>query len=696
VTIRPPRSPPNKASTSTATTVSEITRTEPPVRPERVLLCARAPVQPWRRSYWALRPWQAALQPVDHPRVLRREGAEPDSTWAVVVVALAVTVGLECVRAFFPVAYSYRERSGLTTTALLVVAVFLAPVLAVPLVRVAGRRWALFVSAAVLGLARLLVQFSTPISVGVAAVSSAVGLLAITIAWLIVPLDGSSRALAVVAGLALDTIVRGVWLTWDLPWHHDAPAVVVSVGLVAVLVGSAWMVGGGASVDHASPAALVALGPFLVLEMLYLQSPAFVASAGGVSLATAVAVVLGADLVALAVLAWRRHESASFRVVAVGGVAVALGAWLFIGVTGTAVLLLVVVLQPMAVCSLAVASRIRRVEPSPAVELMAVLAGSGTFGLVMFLYQLHYDRPLPVSNRWLPVVAAGVLALAAVGARAVPAGTRERRSSFRLLHVGAVAASLGLASVTVFAGLAATEPDLEPAAAGHALRVVTYNIHETVTRDGQLDPEAMAVAVESLHPDVLVLEEAGRGWPLSSGLDLAEWAKWRLGLPYEWAPAADHQFGNVVFSRVPVRHAEVIDLPEGTGTMRRSALIAKVGPVAGKSVTVIGTHLQNGSSPDRHQTRIAEVDALVRAWDHAPHTVLLGDLNSDPASRELRRVLDAGFTTTQDTEHCTMHTSNDNCVDWILVTPDLAQQRVRTLTVDTFDHRPLVSVLAPR
>jgi endonuclease/exonuclease/phosphatase family metal-dependent hydrolase len=167
-------------------------------------------------------------------------------------------------------------------------------------------------------------------------------------------------------------------------------------------------------------------------------------------------------------------------------------------------------------------------------------------------------------------------------------------------------------------------------------------------------------------------------------------------MPYVWAPAADHQFGNLVFSRVPVLSTRVVRLPQGSGAMRRSAMIMRVGPVRGTVVTVVGTHLQNGSSATAKATRVAELRVLLRALGPLRHTILAGDLNSDPGSDELHTLLSAGFTTTQPTERCTLKTSNANCVDWIVVTPDLVQGPVRVLPVDTFDHRPLVATVRTR
>ena len=82
-------------------------------------------------------------------------------------------------------------------------------------------------------------------------------------------------------------------------------------------------------------------------------------------------------------------------------------------------------------------------------------------------------------------------------------------------------------------------------------------------------------------------------------------------------------------------------------------------------------------------------------WHGQPHTVIAGDLNSDPGSPELHTLLDAGFTTTQPAEQCTLKTSNNNSVDWILVTPDLEQSATRTQPVDVFDHRPVLATVRP-
>ncbi|HZP30314.1 MAG TPA: endonuclease/exonuclease/phosphatase family protein, partial [Acidimicrobiia bacterium] len=446
----------------------------------------------------------------------------------------------------------------------------------------------------------------------------------------------------------------------------------------------------------------IAAGPFLALQVLFLQSPAFVASSGRVSLATAVAVVLVGDVLAIGAVRFAGTRAArSWPVVAAGGAALATVGGLLPAVTGGGVVVLVWCAQVLAamLAARAFGPAVAREPSRPAGAGAALGAGSLAFGLTVLLYQLHYDRPLPVSNRWLPAAAAVILAAAAVSAarRADPAPAAPAGRPRARLGAAALAGAVALGAVVVAGGLDRGELSLAPAVrAPVALRVVTYNPHEAVTRDGRLDPAALAATVQRLRPDVLVVEEAGRGWPLSSSIDLAEWLKRRLGMRYVWAPAADHQFGNALFSRVPILDARVVALPRGDGTMGRSAVIAHVGPVHGVVLTVVGTHLQNGSTRARKSTRVAELHVLLRALGPVRRTVLAGDLNSDPGSRELRTLLAAGFTTTQPTGRCTLHTSNAHCVDWILVTPDLDQGPVRTLPVDTFDHRPLSATVRPR
>jgi endonuclease/exonuclease/phosphatase family metal-dependent hydrolase len=625
-----------------------------------------------------------------------------------VVLALALTLTFQCLRVLFPVAYTYREASGLVPTVAVLLAVFVAPALAVPMTRVFGGRGALCVGAFALAGARLWLQFGGRITVGVAAVASGAGLLAIAVAYI----EAGRRrqpegmVLAVVGGLALDTIVRGAFSTWDPVWQGGAAPRIVAVVLAALLAGAAALAARARFIDErAVHSALgwfaLAMGGFLALQVLFLQSPAFVASSGQLSMATAIGVVLLGDALGMTAIAFTAPRRFGSRlVVAAAGAVVATITGLLPVVTGSSLVVCVLVAQTV-VTGLVAASAASHLSSRAGQQWrngLGITAGSLAFGATVFLYQAHYDEPLPFSNRWIAVGAAALVGVAAVAAlRRSAASEPAPRAAACRRHGAWLAAAVVVGAIVVAGGVAAGEPGLvSPRPHPDTLRVVTYNIHEAVTRDGRIDPSALASAVEQLRPDVLIIEEAGRGWQLSGSIDLGEWLKRRLGMPYVWGWAADRQFGNVVVSRVPVLDARVVALPQGDGTMKRSAVIAHIGPVNGAVVTVVGTHLQNGSTLARKATRLAEVRVLLDELGTVHRTVLAGDLNSDPGSRELMTLLDAGFTTTQPTQRCILKTSNQNCVDWILVSRDLEETPVRTLAVDTFDHRPLVAGVSPR
>ncbi len=612
------------------------------------------------------------------------------------VVALSLVVSAQCLRVLFSVLYSYRERAGLLTVVVLVVVVFASAGLAPILVRLVGPGGGLLASMVALSALRLGVQAVDQVSVALAVAAGAAAMLALGTALVVLRARGIELAFALVAGLALDTVLRVSWATWDLAWRDGALPALVVVALVVALVVAALVArreAQAASGRVVVPALVV--GPLLMLELLFLQSPAFVASSARVGLASASAVMLVADVLAVGVVAF----VATGRIGVVTGAACALGlailCWMLPTVTASSVEVLLILGQLLGVGLFAAALV---APPTPTRrplrdDALGLVGGGLLFGALVLLYQLHYEQPLPVSNRWLVVVAAVLVGLGASGLRAPDLGAA---SSLR--GSGRLAVVIGLAGAVAAGGLIVSEPGLgATAAAPDTLRVVTFNVHEAVTRQGQLNPDAVARTIERLRPDVVVLEEVARGWPLSGTIDLAEWAKRRLDLPYWWAPAASHQFGNLVLSRVRISDAHLIALPQGSGSMKRSALIAHLGPIAGRPITLVAVHLQNGSSAAREQTRVQEARLLVHAWGRQPHTVLAGDLNADPNSPSLRTLLDAGLSTTQPTRHCTVKTSNQNCVDWILVTPDLHQTTVRAITsVDQlFDHRPLITIVTP-
>jgi endonuclease/exonuclease/phosphatase family metal-dependent hydrolase len=318
-------------------------------------------------------------------------------------------------------------------------------------------------------------------------------------------------------------------------------------------------------------------------------------------------------------------------------------------------------------------------------------AGGGLWvGVAILAFAVHTLQPLPMTNQVIPALVGLSLALAGLA----PADREAVGPAWSSPGLRWALGSMVVAAFVVPAGVSLAWPSTAKAAAdGDRLRVMTFNIDQGVT-DGRLDLEQLARSIEAEDPDVVVLEEVGRGWALSGMTDEGAWFSRRLRMPFVWAPAADDQFGNVVLSRVPITSSSVLDLGKGNGTQARSAALVHL-DLNGRDVLVIGTHLMNGSSEPMHVSRAEAYDAILAAWGGAPDTVLLGDMNTyprlvEPGWPELDIPLVAGFTTTQDTDLCTLPTSNRNCPDWIFAGPGVVSSPV-WLGADRPDHRPVVA-----
>lgn len=624
-----------------------------------------------------------------------------------ILVALTVPLALQCIRALFPLLFNYGEDADFILAGVLAVAVFASPVLAAPLALLVGRRAAVPVGLAALIAARLAVQLVHPIPLWLGIVATVAALVAVTLELMALRRahngGGRTFVLGVVLGMAVDTAVRAVFLTWDLPWQEgfDAVAATSILAAGAVVAFRPWIgmageedlevppEGGRWLVAYAGIPSTALVGPFLMLEVLFLQSPAFAASQAELSLEGAVTLLLVADALTLLMIPWLTGRVASPAIGLASGAALAVIAWSFTHVQGFAVAPLIVLGQILAVGLLVMALDRTTTDRPPSAWRTAtgVALGGVTFMLLAVLYQIHYEEPLPFSNQWLPAVAGLLLGLAGTG-RLVPApyddapvvvrltaqddiaGGAGRWPGYGMAALAAVPVALLLVPLIVFLA----RPDRPVVAADlDRFRLVNYNVHLAVNPDGQLDPVATARTIENLRPDVLVLQEAGRGWPINGTMDLAEWLSRRLRMPFVYQPAADGQFGNAVFTRLPLLSSDGGFLPVAGGTQRRSYLRVRIDLGGGRSVTVIDVHLQH--QDDKTATRESQIGRLIEVWGGAERTVIAGDMNTQPDEDNLKLFLDAGLLSVQDEAGlgdlptATQPTVRGDRVDYVFVTP---------------------------
>ena len=665
---------------------------------------------------------------IEAPLRPRSGGRAPVAAAELLLPVLTVISGLQLLRLMVSTVVGvYRDRLGapLAGLALFAGCVVALGLLAVPTARLLGRGRALVVSAAGVALVRLALQL-VPDAI-VRWLLAPVGV--VLFLWF-VPLwlrrDGRGFGLALLAGLAADTALTGLFGSWDYAWSITG----LTVALAAVLAGAAlWALGRLPRPDPpGSPhrrwvglLPLAGIGPGLFLHALVWQNLGWQAVLGGRSPLQAFALVMVANLAALAVgaaVALAGEARTPVMVTAMAGLAVAVVlaeeaavAAGLLGQAASAVLVVVIVR--------------RATEPGPGGlpdperrnglgrVVAAWTAGTGLFVLLVFGYYAAYDMVLPVGNRVLLFLAAGLLALAGAVARWVggartlsPEGGRPRAAGWAgggLVPVG-VGAVLLLAPALAWA----TAPDPVPAAPGGAgaagaVRVLSYNLHFGFDVRGWSDLEGLARAIEATGAEVMGLQEVSRGWYVNGSTDMLGWLQRRLRMPHaRFAGASDAIWGNAVLSRYPITGTEVVRLPREGVPLARNALAVELDLGAGRRLEVVVTHLHHVEGRDGTRVRLAQLPRLLELAAGRPATVLLGDFNAEPGSAEIALVREAGLTDAfvaggggRADELTWPSDRPQRRIDYLWLSPDLAASAFAATDGTASDHRGVAVTVRP-
>ncbi|MDI3316934.1 MAG: endonuclease/exonuclease/phosphatase family protein [Bacillota bacterium] len=177
------------------------------------------------------------------------------------------------------------------------------------------------------------------------------------------------------------------------------------------------------------------------------------------------------------------------------------------------------------------------------------------------------------------------------------------------------------------------------------LRVLTWNIHSGVGRDGRLDLERIARVLRSAEPDLAALTEVSRYWPQRGDVDQARYLAGLAGLPVRrFAPAFRRgraAFGNALLSRYPLRRVTARTLPPWRRAPAllglagrpepRLLLAAQLRPDRETSIPVAVTHLGLDAAERARQS------LAVAGWirQAGPLAILAGDFNASLEAEEL-------------------------------------------------------------
>ncbi len=257
-------------------------------------------------------------------------------------------------------------------------------------------------------------------------------------------------------------------------------------------------------------------------------------------------------------------------------------------------------------------------------------------------------------------------------------------------------------------------PDLTPpqflhdrVADAESIRVATYNIHSCIGMDGHCDVQRIAQVLENSHADIIALQEVDVGRHRTDYQNQARLIADLLKMNVEFFPVVrtgSEQYGLAILSHFPMSrfYAEVLtESNPNSFAEARGALGAIVETQAGR-VRIINTHLGLKSND-----RMIQVTKLLGDnWlsvDTQDPTILCGDLNAGPSSREIRALRQKLRPVQDSVRGRNLGTFASvmpiRRIDHILVSPSIRVLGTTVLkTAETriaSDHLPLIADLNP-
>ena len=496
---------------------------------------------------------------------------------------------------------------------------------------------------------------------------------------------GSPFVVATPIALAADLAMRALFRTVpvvDVP-GLIAPAIAVVGALVMIAAGFAAY---GVERTWTSPGlrgsvALLALPPLLLIAETGATDPGQAAGIGSFARGLeapgawyAIAALLGIGMTAGAAAVARGKPQR--RLVALAALVVGAGVmWShlpYVATLGAALL---------AAGTIAAAATLpdtaSRPAGSPLLATLAFAIGWIAFVGLAFVFYAYYTPAIA------PLVAVAIVLVGLIAASPLP-GPR-----LGLVGTGLVGV---LAVLVPLVALAATPPAPLDLSTRTSFRLMTYNVHQGFDDGNVPSLDAIADTIRAETPDVVLLQEVGRGWMITEQHDVLTYLAERLGMQYVFGPEIGDAYGNAVLSKLPVTEVDYLHY-ERQSRLRyqpRGAIFFRVA-----DILVIATHLDHNA--DATDVRQGQMHSILAKWNLRAPAIVAGDLNALPGSAELSLLQQSGFrdlAQADGADQATSPASNPhNRLDYVWGV-GVSGTQAHTVASTASDHRPLVMTIS--
>lgn len=231
------------------------------------------------------------------------------------------------------------------------------------------------------------------------------------------------------------------------------------------------------------------------------------------------------------------------------------------------------------------------------------------------------------------------------------------------------------------------------------LAVLSYNIHHAnpPSKPDFIDIDAICKVIKDADVDIIALQEVDVNTSRSAGFNQAKEIAKQLNMSYRFYKAIDFEdgsYGIAIMSRLPIRNAKTVKLPQVEKAENRILALLEV-KINGQWVSVINTHLDSSKGHANRNTQMAYLVDLAEKNNNP--TILCGDLNSWPNSEAIK-ILDKSFKRTclKDCEPTVPQVKPRNVIDYIATKNFPWNQKSITVIQEEYasDHRPVKVVFA--
>jgi hypothetical protein len=329
---------------------------------------------------------------------------------------------------------------------------------------------------------------------------------------------GFYLALGLLLGLSIDTGLHGVYETYDMAWQNDAWSLIITASVIAAIMllmlkGRRFINTNQACLPLSWGAGLplLAIGPFIFLQLQIFQNIARLTTLTGWQLPLAFGWIMLANVLGLTLATRIVSNIGNHR----GLLALLLSLVLLVSCllpeTAGIMSALYLITGQAAICAIITLIIINSSQQGIATgqkpyraSVVALGAGMLIMVILILVFYATYQINLPFNTAMLEPLSAFVI----VACLAPVCQPCKWRLPFDQRAWLATATSIILLSLS-FASMAFWQKPANNQDTGQHVKIMSYNLHNGFNTRGHLDLEALAKNIETHQPDIIAGKRAG-------------------------------------------------------------------------------------------------------------------------------------------------------------------------------------------